>query len=37
MDMNRLVVSSHVLGRDDEEAVAIHRVASCPSSLHVMQ
>ena len=35
--MNRLVVSSHVLGRDDEEAVVIRRVASCPSSLHVMQ
>ena len=35
--MNRPVVSSHVLGLVDEEAVAIRRVASCPSSLHVMQ
>ena len=31
--MNRPVISSNVLGRDDEEAVAIRRVASCPSNL----
>ena len=31
--MNRPVISSNVLGRDDEEAVAIRQVAFCPSNL----
>ena len=35
MDMSHPVVSSNLLGRDDEEAVAIRRIVSCPSNLHV--
>ena len=37
MDMNRLIVSRHVPGRDDEEAVALCWVASSPSNLNAMQ